>query len=145
MAIARTTLTCTICGKSFEIRKECFNRTQADEYIEWATKRIDTCPECYKAAMQAAEDEQIAVYHLPELTGSEKQIKWATSIRRKCVVQLDEYTQKAAKDEEREQIINAISLLGTHGDSRWWIDHQDDVTNPRWIRKHLGELMQSAK
>lgn len=88
MAIAKITLTCTECGKTFEHRKECRNRADADSHEAWARENIDLCPDCYRAQQQriaqaavlaALESHSIT---LPQLTGaSDKQIAYAQSVR----------------------------------------------------------------
>lgn len=88
MAIAKITLTCTQCGKTFEHRKECYNRAEADSHEAWARENIDLCPACYRAQQQrnaqaavlaALEQHSIT---LPQLTGaSDKQIAYAQSVR----------------------------------------------------------------
>lgn len=88
MAIAKVTLICANCGNEFVHRKECWNRTDADNYENWATTHIDTCPECYKKSL-AAEKESILFdtlktcgYKLPNLSGvSDKQIAYAEKVR----------------------------------------------------------------
>lgn len=88
MAIAKIEITCTECGNTFTHRKECRNRTEADNYEAWASSHITTCPECsrkqYKArmasALQAKLDELGFV--LPTIEGaSEKQVAYAMSVR----------------------------------------------------------------
>ena len=88
MAIAKITLTCTECGNTFEHRKECRNRSEADSHEAWAKENIDLCPACYRARQQR--NAQAAVMaalekhgiNLPELAGvSEKQIAYAKSVR----------------------------------------------------------------
>lgn len=88
MAIAKITLTCTECGKTFEHRKECYNRDEANRHEAWAKENIDLCPACYRARQQR--NAQVAAQEalekhgitLPELTGvSDKQISYAKSVR----------------------------------------------------------------
>ena len=94
MAIARISLTCSICGSTFEHRKECHNRRDADSYEAWASTHITECPECAKARWKAesfirlmAELDELG-RTLPELEGvSEKQVKYAESVRERCLCQ----------------------------------------------------------
>lgn len=88
MAIAKITLTCTECGKTFEHRKECRNRADADSHEAWAKENIDLCPACYRAQQQQrAQAAVLAALEshgitLPQLTGaSDKQIAYAQSVR----------------------------------------------------------------
>lgn len=93
MAIAKITLVCSKCGCSFEHRKECHNRREADSYEAWASANISDCPTC---ARERRKDESYIKLMdklaelgrtLPELEGvSEKQIVYAESVREKCLV-----------------------------------------------------------
>lgn len=88
MAIAKITITCRFCGKQFDHRKECRNRSEASEYESWAENHIGACPECRRKRIA---DEKMALLNtilgecdltLPELEGaSEKQISYAVSVR----------------------------------------------------------------
>lgn len=111
MAIARITLTCTECGKTFEHRKECRNRAEADSHEAWARETICLCPDCYRAQQQrtaqaavlaALEQHSIA---LPQLTGaSDKQIAYANDVRIRIlsdrISQLDAYAAFEGKAAE---------------------------------------------
>ena len=88
MAIASVTVTCAECGKAFEHRKTCRNRSEADNYESWATNHIDTCPECYKKRIAAEKAERLSAvleecgYQLPTLTGvSDRQTAYADTVR----------------------------------------------------------------
>lgn len=96
MAKAEITLTCRDCGKRFKWTKDCYNRKEANEAEAWAEENITLCPDCRKKeyikeqqalapeyARQATEI--IGDYKLPVLTGTEKQIAYATSLRDKFI------------------------------------------------------------
>ncbi len=79
MAIAKVTIKCCRCGKEFEIKKECYNRRDADNYEAWAESHIDMCHDCereleHQRAVEETKD-------LPDLEGTEKQVRWAIVIR----------------------------------------------------------------
>lgn len=88
MAIAKIEITCSTCGKTFEHRKECHSRREADSYESWATAHITTCPECSRkerqerdAAALQAKLEELGI-SLPTIEGvSDKQIAYAQSVR----------------------------------------------------------------
>lgn len=48
MAIARITLTCSKCGKEFEVTAKKRNRRECDSFEAWAANNIDICPDCRK-------------------------------------------------------------------------------------------------
>ena len=97
MAKAEITLTCRDCGKRFKWAKDCYNRKEANEAEAWAEENITLCPDCRKKeyikeqqalapeyTRQAAEI--IGDYKLPVLTGTEKQIAYAESLRNRFIV-----------------------------------------------------------
>lgn len=87
MAQARITLTCSCCGKSFDHRHTCYNRSEANSYEEWARENITLCPDCYASSRRESEMERFMAslpegHRLPELTGaSDKQIAYASRLR----------------------------------------------------------------
>lgn len=40
MAMARVTITCRRCGKKFEIKKKCYNRSDANSFEAWAESAL---------------------------------------------------------------------------------------------------------
>lgn len=70
---------------------------------------------------------------LPELTGSEKQIKWANSIRKNALVsikylqnfvaQANDATTNAANKANFEKIIKALDAVKQQKQAAWWIDN----------------------
>lgn len=84
MALAKVEITCTHCGKTFEIRKTCHSRQEADSYEAWARENVTLCPEC-RAAQRKAEQEAKQPT-LPTIEGvSEKQIAFAASLRARYI------------------------------------------------------------
>ena len=100
------------------------------------------CSECYQAALKIQRDAENAkaaeinqANALPTLTGSEKQIAWAETIRAEKIAQLDELicaanTQIAngAAKADDPNVINffawAETLRNTTASS-WWIDNRN--------------------
>lgn len=110
MALAKVEITCTHCGKTFEARKTCYNRKDADNYEAWALENISLCPEC-RAAQKAAEQEAAAqriAEALPTIEGvSDKQIAFAASLRAKYIAnnanEVNEYRMITRKLTAEEQ------------------------------------------
>ena len=100
MAKATVTCTCCECGKSFTASKILASRDQANNWEEWAKSNIIQCDECRaksreeeKAAANAKAAEAAKEFALPELTGSDKQVAWATELRNKFIVAATEAAQ----------------------------------------------------
>lgn len=111
---------------------------------EKAFSRI--CPDCYKKQLeeerkqenQEAAEKSVEM-DLPELTGTEKQVAWATTIRFKIVGNLDKTIEKmrAAMAERGVDTIPGEDIgvndlltarqyfIDSHTDSRFWIDNRD--------------------
>ena len=127
MAQAKAICKCERCGQSFTKIATKYNRREADEWVAWAEKNYTVCTDCYKAEKQAEEaakaEKMIAEitsrFELPELTGSEKQIKWASDIRIKMVGELLGH----AKGSKADEIIGSFLVRTT--EAAWWIDHRD--------------------
>ena len=91
------------------------------------------CAECYKAAKRAVQlvDAAKQTAHLPALTGTDKQIKWAITIRAEKVAELDELLTKCktlegtVPAEQAANIYNAIETARDMRDAGWWIDHRN--------------------
>lgn len=58
MAIARVTLTCSKCGKQFEVTAKKRNRRECDSFEAWAADNIDTCPDCRKKEYAAEKEKE---------------------------------------------------------------------------------------
>ncbi len=99
------------------------------------------CMDCKRAAEQAARAEasvaaaaQAEIAGLPNLTGSEKQVAWAETIRRDRLAQLDKVLdalrQPASRLTEagRADLFAALDRLAGEyrgqAEARWWIDHR---------------------
>lgn len=86
---------------------------------EWRISKMEgeLCTACFRAKQEAEAKELEAELELPELEGSEKQVKWATSIRGNLI--------KIAKSEGEEE---AISIIARVTSAKFFIEHRDDAT-----------------
>lgn len=85
MALARIEITCTHCGKTFENRKVCYNRQEANNYEDWARKNVTLCPKCHAAQWIAEQEAKLPA--LPAIEGvSDKQIAFAANLRAKYII-----------------------------------------------------------
>lgn len=71
---------------------------------------------------------KITANNLPDLAGSEKQIKWAASLRLQFIDQANAMLEKHPSPAASEKrFIDAISkVLNEQTTAAWWIDSRDD-------------------
>lgn len=82
-----------------------------ESYVTWA-KENKACRKC-RFADQAAETER-AQGDLPALTGSEKQVSWATMIRFKALKALESAGVSGVKE-----------AFAAQASAKWWIENRD--------------------
>lgn len=126
MAMATVEIRCTVCGETFTHSKNCHSRKEADSYEAWAAENVTVCPHCYaeqkrkEAEKRAAErEEKAAKYPLCELSGTEKQVKWANSIRAKFVDEI-------VKTYELEGDEDIVNYFNAKSEARYWIDNRNN-------------------
>ena len=114
-----------------------------DRYSRLDWLATQECPECRRR--REFEQAQAQTSGLPELTGSEKQINWATTIRAKFFAVLDDYTPQfmAIAVPGKEDAVKAMldqyrDLLTSKTDCRYWIDNRDDMS-------YIGSVKDFAK
>ena len=114
MARAKAICECKVCGGRFEkIRYNCYNREQANSWEEWAVSYFDECPDCYEKRKAEELKQEAKEAGLPELEGTERQIKWANEIRKKMVDKLNQYYKVsifAKKFSDCEAYVNAVDV-----------------------------------
>ncbi len=92
--MARYTITYS-CGHTED--KQLFGKIDdRDKYLNWC-KEHKLCPECQRAEQTRKATEEASALNLAELTGSEKQIAWAITIRSKVLALIDEFIKDADK------------------------------------------------
>ncbi len=132
MARARAICKCKYCGKEFEVIAFRNNRKDADSYEQWAVENIVQCPECREQERQKQREEE-AMKNLeesnengwPELKGTEKQIKWAITIRAEGMKAVAE---KVRKDKLNEFWAYALKVMEEKNNASWWIDNRNFIT-----------------
>ena len=142
MAKGTAACTCCECGKSFTASKILASRDQANNWEEWAKSNIIQCDDCRekereeeKAAANAKAAEAAKELKLPELTGTEKQIAWANTIRVKVFEQYSKVTESFTKftPEKQNQCAEEFEKLNEVADylfnnklsASFWIEHRD--------------------
>lgn len=93
------------------------------------------CPDCYKkerAEKAKAAEEESKEMELPELSGSEKQVAWANTIRIDFIKFVEAKIEEARNcetysDEKKDEILCALDhCTRTHTEARYWIDNRVD-------------------
>ena len=122
------------CGHS--IVEQLYGKTDGRyEHIERQKSRL--CPDCYRAQQteQAADHAEAA--GLPKLTGSDKQIAWAETIRSKKLAEIAQQRadfealglRKGATPENiaagMAQFDAVAAKVTVQADARFWIDNRD--------------------
>ena len=94
------------------------------------------CMSCKRASEQAAAETSAADAGLPALTGSEKQIAWATRVRAELLDKVAQERERFAAvgrrqgvsaekmAEEMGNFDAAVARLTTQIAAAWWIDHR---------------------
>lgn len=118
-----------------------FGKTsERESKIEWMKEQL--CPECWKREQVEAAAKKTA--DLPALTGSEKQVQWATQIRAKFyesnllpklevidsnVLDPHEFSEDDIKDAEEAADIYKENYKDffSRTESKFWIDIRDKV------------------
>ncbi len=116
---------------------------------EWRLEKVEPsklCTECYQAELARLREEEnreaaevAKEMNLPQLTGSEKQIAWAETIRQKMMADIDEFIYKSVKSEMRNdpKLLEAVEYIKGKTQARWWIDHRG--MNMSYELRHLLE------
>lgn len=70
---------------------------------------------------------------MTQLTGSEKQIAWATDIRARFI-ELRAQLMKGCKDPDdprMKQMVDMLDRFENQSSAAWWIDNRDSWTTPK--------------
>jgi hypothetical protein len=114
--------------------RQLFGKTKDREWriSEW--ERSGLCSKCWEAERQRQFDEENAVamekakeYGLPDLTGSEKQIAWATTLRQNWIDRAEKIISVYAESENIDLIQTAMEhIIIKNTSARYWIDSRND-------------------
>jgi len=103
---------------------------------EWRLENVEPqklCYECYQTELarqrEAANKEAAEAakgMNLPALTGSEKQVAWAETIRQQMLANIDAFVYKHIKEEYRNdsKLLEVIDHIRNKTEARWWIDNR---------------------
>jgi len=139
MAKASVRLICSNCGQEFTATKGCNNRTEADNWEKYMSRIGGECKECYVAKKKAEKEAHIAEQAkvnsemaqgcpltLPELQGTEKQIKWASDLRNGVIAAMNNRKCKwdvLLQNTERDDIKPEFEKL-MEPSAKWWIENR---------------------
>lgn len=83
------------------------------------------CLDCYKAEQAKIADEVSSNANLVALTGSEKQVAWANTIRANALSSLADQFTATGMDAEKANAI-ASDIINIVSDAKWYIDNRDN-------------------
>ena len=108
------------------------DRERRIEYL-----RACLCPDCYRAQQTEKATDEATAAGLPELTGSEKQVNWAVTIRSKVLQKLADFRGNLSN--QPQEVLDRFDEIAAdvkgHTEARWWIDRRD-YTAPALIREY---------
>ena len=123
---------------------------QREKKADWFARGI--CIVCYKAQRAAEHAEQTAqakrgTAHLPALTGSDKQIAWAETIRAGAfnrLTKIEKYMQTHTNlsDKDQSHVDDAIEIIAdllSTVDSKFWIGNRDAKFNEHWLAARVAK------
>lgn len=124
--MAKAYFKCSQCGDSVVVIGQ--NRSAADRLAQYRQDQKSLCHDCWdkQRAEQRAADSQAAAESaaqtgLPALTGSEKQIAWAETIRRENLSRLTALADGLEGD-HAALVAEATDLIRAQDRAAWWID-----------------------
>lgn len=144
---------CSDCGKEYRVQMYGNSRTREWRIESW-TGRCDACKEKEKERAAELAEQYARDAGLPDLTGSEKQIKWAQVLRQSVFSKIDNIFSVDLKDsksrDQRDDILylhdrgmvdfdkeackasltekgsKALDALCSRCESRFWIDNRGE-------------------
>ena len=128
----QTTITHT-CGHTETVQMY-GSASERDSKAAWLASK--PCQECQRKAQQAQATESAQAQGLPALTGSDKQVAWATTIRAeqlgKVAKMRQEFEATGRKQNVTEDVMAAqmgqfdalVAKLATQTAASWWIDRR---------------------
>ena len=121
------------CGHTVTVNL--YGKTEERERrIAWLEK-YGLCYECEKEQEENARNRFEAEHDLPDLEGSEKQVKWARSIREKFITEIEKIPTNNEEGEELKAMM--VKYFADRTDSRFFINSRD--------RSALNILRDAAK
>jgi hypothetical protein len=115
---------CQCCGKEFLVQLAGPTRDRQWKLDNW-TWVCDDCKEAQKLEASAKAAAQAEAIGLPELTGTEKQIRWAEVLRLKLIAELDKEPEHWNSTPEQGALLRqTIAEIKSQVEARFWIDNR---------------------
>ncbi len=123
------------CGHEVKHR---YDGPEAERRQRQAWLRSKPCQICWQAERAGAAAEQREDLGLPDLEGSEEDVRWAEVVRAKAITHNRDFYSKvtrktdvASQDKLHRAIVaaadEAMRELETQVEAAWWIEHRFDV------------------
>ena len=87
------------------------------------------CPSCIRNKQNAQAQQASESRGLSELTGTPKQVAWATTIRENVCKALDKVRKIATNDQAKAMIEKWEQGINSKTDAAWWIDNRYNLTS----------------
>lgn len=119
------------CGH--DVREQIYGTdVHGEREAEAARRAAQLCPPCRRADRDATAAAAAQALGLPELTGSEGQVRWATTIRHDAFGALERQMSKptAALADIQARTVAYRAVLASVTSARAWIDHRAAVRSP---------------
>lgn len=138
--MAKATYQCAKCAKLVEAVAR--NRSEADRLATYRDGQGALCSGCWaaereveRAAESVAAEAKAAAAGLPALTGTDKQVAWANTLREKILAELDKAAALAstkladpesppALQDQARQVLVGAELIRAKTAASWWIDNR---------------------
>lgn len=129
------------CGHTAE-HNICGTNVHGERERRVAQLEKQVCVECYRKQQQAAAAAETA--DLPALTGTDKQVAWATSIRAAAAADLRALrsTAQAWADKGDANAVRAIDIIDAAlavTESSRWIDSRGTKFDRAWLARKLAK------
>lgn len=126
MIMAKYTITHK-CGHTEEVQ---LFGTYAERGKRIALLEKQVCDECWKAKANAESEIAKNARGLTDLTGSEKQIRWANTIRENTYKALDCLAPYATHDRAKAMVEKWKAKMEAETTAKWWIDNRQKMPSP---------------
>ena len=138
--MAKASYPCPKCGSPITVGGKSYNRARADSYAAYRQKRGDVCDQCQREEWAQKNEKSAAAdaaVGLPALEGTEKQIAWAESIRKRL---LDEVEAAAPIVDRLRNQLFASDSLDERECARAMLQAAPDSIQRYHLREMLKEL-----
>lgn len=145
--MAKTSFACADCGTSVVVAGR--NRSEADRRAAWHQSKGHVCAACEakdRAAQNAAAAATNTEKGLPALTGSERQVAWAETIRLSKMARVRMFGKliDMMQSLEHMESLNAEQREALRADIKQEIDNIDSGVNRESVRRQCLHLMHTV-